>query len=166
MPLRVLFQPIPVYDPAMNSDTSTLHALWLLSAIACGAFTICLAAFLISLSLLRRERRDRQRSLNDSLDRSRAVMRGQVAETFAPLLPGFPFNHKDARFLGQPVDFLVFNGLSDGDGQQGVEIVLVEIKTGGAVLSQRELAIREAVRAGRVRWLTLRLDDRGQLVEI
>ena len=130
-----------------------------------AAFALCLLALLTCIAALLHAHRDRKRSLSESLDRSRSVLRGQVAEVFAPLLPGFPFQHKDARFLGQPIDYLVFNGLSEGDGNQPVEIVLVEIKTGNSALSQREAAIRQAVREGRIRWLTLRMDDQGRLAE-
>lgn len=149
----------------MNSDPETLHRLWLFAAVMSSAFAICLLALLATIASLLNARRNRQRNLNDSLDRSRSVLRGQVAEVFAPLLPGFPFQHKDARFLGQPVDYLIFNGLSESDGKFPVEIVLVEIKTGSSALSQREIAIREAVQAGRVRWMTLRMDANGQLTE-
>lgn len=147
----------------MSVDASFLQNLWLFAAIMSGAFIICLACLLAVLARSRQERRERQHKLQDSLNRSRSVLRGQVSESFAPLLPGFPFNHKDARFLGQPVDYLVFDGLSDGDGRQAIDIVLVEIKTGNSGLSPRELAIRTAVQEGRVSWMTLRMDAQGRL---
>lgn len=84
---------------------------------------------------------------------SRAVTVGQVSEEFAPFLPGFEFNPKDARFLGSPVDFVVFDGLDAGDVRR---VVFVEIKTGGSDLSLRERLVRDAVLAGRVGWSTLR----------
>lgn len=84
---------------------------------------------------------------------SRAVTVGQVSEEFAPFLPGFEFNPKDARFLGSPVDFVVFDGLDAGDVRR---VVFVEIKTGASDLSARERLVRDAVLAGRVGWSTLR----------
>jgi len=44
-------------------------------------------------------------------------------------LPEFNYNPTDARFLGSPVDFVVFNGLS-GDSPE--EVVFLEVKTGKA----------------------------------
>src|SRR5258708_14954587 len=49
----------------------------------------------------------------DAVQRSQAVTMGKVFEQLVPYLPGFAFNPKDARFLGSPVDFVVFDGLSD-----------------------------------------------------
>jgi predicted Holliday junction resolvase-like endonuclease len=97
----------------------------------------------------------------DTLRRSQSVVAGKATEHLAPLLPGFEFDPRDARFLGSPVDFIVFDGLSDGDV---AEIVFVEVKTGpGAGLSTRERLVREAVDAGRVRFLELRVDPSDQM---
>jgi predicted Holliday junction resolvase-like endonuclease len=90
-----------------------------------------------------------------ALDQSRAVLRGQVAEQLAPLSEAFDYESGDARFLGHPVDYVVFDGLSAG--AEDLEVVIVEIKTGGARLSRREAAIRDAVEAGRVRFEVVRL---------
>jgi predicted Holliday junction resolvase-like endonuclease len=90
----------------------------------------------------------------DAIARSEAVTTGKVSEQLLPLLPGFPFNPKDARFLGSPVDLIVFDGLAD---ERVRRVVLVEVKTGSARLTGRERLVREAVRDGRVEWLELRL---------
>lgn len=119
----------------------------LVVAFALGAG---LAALLTAILLLRRASDIRRAALQAS----RAVVRGQVSEQLAPLLDGFPFEPADARFLGQPIDYVVFDGLS---ADEELEIVLVEVKTGGARLSARETAVRDAVRAGRVRFETVRL---------
>ncbi len=92
----------------------------------------------------------------DSLKRSQSVVAGKATEHLAPLLPGFEFDPRDARFLGSPIDFIVFDGLSEGEVP---EIVFVEIKTGpSAALTNRERRIREAVEARRVRFLEVRID--------
>ena len=82
-------------------------------------------------------------------------MRGQLAEQVAPLLGEFTYDPADARFLGHPIDYIVFDGLSDE--ADDLELVFVEIKSGNARLSRREAAIRDAVRDGRVRFEVLRL---------
>ena len=89
----------------------------------------------------------------DAIQRSLAVTAGKVYEQLVPYLPNFPFNPKDVRFLGSPVDFVVFDGLSDG---QVTRIVFVEIKTGDAQLSGRERRVRDAVQEARVEWHELR----------
>jgi predicted Holliday junction resolvase-like endonuclease len=90
----------------------------------------------------------------DAVQRSLAVTAGKVFEQLVPYLPDFPFNPKDVRFLGSPVDFVVFDGLSDG---HVTRIVFVEVKTGAADLSTRERRVREAVADRRVEWHELRL---------
>lgn len=91
----------------------------------------------------------------DAIEHSRAVIRGQVSEQVLPLSEDFPFEAADARFLGHPVDFVVFDGLASDDEE--LEVVLVEVKSGSSQLSRRERRIREAVERGRVRFEVLRV---------
>lgn len=56
--------------------------------------------------------------------------------------------------MGKGVDYIVFDGLTDG---QVREVVLVEIKTGSSRLTQREHQIKTAVKDGRVRYETVRV---------
>jgi predicted Holliday junction resolvase-like endonuclease len=92
----------------------------------------------------------------DSVDRSRSVVSGKVQEHLAPLFPQFlsQFNPKDARFLGTPLDFIVFDGLDEGEVRR---VVFVEVKTGKASLLSRERRCRDAIEAGRVEYQLLRL---------
>ena len=55
----------------------------------------------------------------DSVRQSQAVISGKVYEQLLPYLPEFPFNPKDVRFLGSPVDLVVFDGLDEGGTQAG-----------------------------------------------
>lgn len=119
-----------------------------LEAFVAGA---ALASVVLLALLFRRERRIRQRALAAS----RAVMRGQISEQLAPLFDTFPWASADARFLGHPIDYVVFDGLSADEDE--LEVVLVEVKTGGARLTRREAAVRDAIRAGRVRFEIVRL---------
>ena len=97
-----------------------------------------------------------------SVNTSRAVLKGKMAEQFAPILPEFRYLPSDAKFLGDPVDYVVFDGYTnfrDGDGTaDDIEVILLDIKSGGARLSKGQQAIAQAVREGRVRFETLRID--------
>jgi len=95
-----------------------------------------------------------RRVRKDAIQRSLAVTAGKVYEQLVPYLPDFPFNPKDIRFLGSPVDFVVFDGLSEG---HVTRIVFVEVKTGSADLSTRERRVRDAVADRLVEWHELRL---------
>jgi predicted Holliday junction resolvase-like endonuclease len=90
----------------------------------------------------------------DAIRRSSAVVSGKVSEHLAPYMAGFPYNPKDARFLGTPIDFLVFDGMSDDDVR---EVVFLEVKARGSNLTTRERRVRDAVLAGRVSWREFRV---------
>jgi len=90
----------------------------------------------------------------DAVQRSLAVTAGKVHEQLVPYLPEFGFNPKDARFLGSPVDLIVFDGLADGELRR---VVFLEVKTGGAALTSRERQIRAVIEARDVAWAELRL---------
>lgn len=99
-----------------------------------------------------------RRIREDAVQRSQAVTAGKVHEQLMPYLPTFPYNPKDVRFLGSPVDLVVFDGLAEGRVRR---IVFVEVKTGGAGLTDRERLVREAVRDGEVEWVELRVAPRA-----
>ena len=92
----------------------------------------------------------------DAVKRSAAVVTGKVSEHLAPYMDGFPYDPRDARFLGTPVDMVVFDGMSDGALR---EIVFLEIKSKGGELSTRERRVREAVQERRVTWREFRVSD-------
>lgn len=92
----------------------------------------------------------------DAARRSRSSVGGRSAEQLAPLLPPFSerFDPADARFLGAPVDYVVFDGLAAGELR---EVVLVEVKSGSGRLSANERRVRDAVASGRVYYELMRL---------
>lgn len=92
----------------------------------------------------------------DAIKRSKAVIGGQVVEQVAPFLPNFPCSPADVKFIGKPVDFIGFSGLSESDKVN--EILLIEVKTGQSALSNREKEIKRAVKEGRVRYIEYRVN--------
>jgi predicted Holliday junction resolvase-like endonuclease len=95
----------------------------------------------------------------DAIARSQATITGLVHEQLLPILPDFPFNPKDARFLGSPVDLVVFDGLDAGELHR---IVFIEVKTGGSGLSKRERQLRDVVESGLVSWQEMRIGLRSR----
>jgi predicted Holliday junction resolvase-like endonuclease len=84
----------------------------------------------------------------DSLQRSDHTHFGKMIEHLVPWMVDCPFDPRDMRFLGSPVDFVAFEGLSSG---KEVTVVLIEVKTGrNDKLTVREQKVRDAVNAGRV----------------
>ena len=92
----------------------------------------------------------------DAIRRSSAVVSGKVTEHLAPYMGKFPYNPKDVRFLGSPVDLIVFDGMNE-DAMR--EIIFLEIKSGSSSLTTRERRIRDAVMARRVVWKEFRVGD-------
>ena len=81
--------------------------------------------------------------------RSRSVLGGMFAEQLAPYLPNFPFSPTEAKFIGAPIDFLVFKGM---DEQRIEEVIFVEVKSGAARLNHNEHSLKNAIINKRVRW--------------
>lgn len=118
----------------------------------------------------------------DAVKRSRSVLGGQLCEQIAPFLPNFPCRPDDARFIGKPVDFIGFVGLSESFEEENIpmgksekdlgnpkekergfekeidEILFIEVKTGTSKLSPREKAIKKAIEQKKVRYVEYRFD--------
>ncbi|MBK8464377.1 MAG: Holliday junction resolvase [Chloracidobacterium sp.] len=91
----------------------------------------------------------------DAISRSQSVIIGKAAEHLLPYMPIFSYNPKEVRFIGDPIDLLIFDGINDGNLQ---EIIFLEVKTGQARLTARQKDIRSAINDGRVRWAEMRVD--------
>jgi len=92
----------------------------------------------------------------DAIQRSQAVITGRVTEHLMPYMATFPYNPKDTRFIGSPVDLIVFDGLDEGNLRN---IVFIEVKTGGATLSARQRQIRDAISNDKVQWRVLQMNS-------
>lgn len=93
----------------------------------------------------------------DAIKKSRAVLGGKFSENIAPYLPNFKYNPSDARFIGAPIDFVIFDGLSNEDLK---EIIFLEVKSANSKLSKREAKIREKIREGKVKWELYHVPDK------
>jgi predicted Holliday junction resolvase-like endonuclease len=93
---------------------------------------------------------ERERARNEAVAQSRAILGGKFVEQLAPYLPEFRYDPTEARFIGSPVDLIVFPGLATGNPR---EIVIIEIKTGKTShLTPEERKIRQLIEDGMVRW--------------
>lgn len=98
----------------------------------------------------------------ETLKKSRAVLRGQASEHLAPYVLK-DTNPKDYRFMGNPVDYVCFDGLSDVlDGTSNVveSVRFIDIKTGKSTLNKSQRRIRDAIKDGRVTFEVINLDDK------
>ena len=94
---------------------------------------------------LKSEKSFKQRLLDarkDATSRSRAILQGQISEQIAPLFEDFKYDIADVRFIGKPIDFIVFEGLSKGEVER---IVFLEVKTSSSKLTKSEKQIKDVV---------------------
>jgi predicted Holliday junction resolvase-like endonuclease len=130
-----------------------MDPLLLLALIALAAIAVSYARYR---AIYRYAEDDLLAARRDATRRSRSALGGRAGEQLVPLVPEFSdrFDPTDARFLGAPIDYVVFDGLCGGELR---EVVLVEVKTGGSKLNGNERAVRRAIEEGRVRFELLRL---------
>ena len=68
---------------------------------------------------------------------------GFILERLAPILDTFPFRHHDCRSIFDPIDYVIFEGLSQKG--QVEKIIFTDIKTGKARLKARQREIKAMV---------------------
>lgn len=94
--------------------------------------------------------REKETAQRQAVAQSRAVLGGKFTEQMAPYLPQFKYDPTEARFIGSPIDLVVFPGLASGNP---TEIVIMEIKTGAnCQLTPQQRKIRQLIEDGKVRW--------------
>lgn len=128
--------------------------------------TVTLCILIIFLIKLRKTHENDIRNMEQSIsrerdaavERSRNTLKGTISEQISPLLPEFysKYEPSDARFLGSPIDFVIFKNMSKfdkktKDEENPIEVVLLDVKTGKyAGLSPLQKSIKNAVDEGRV----------------
>lgn len=127
---------------------------WTFAGIIAAILASLLAGFAAGRFLTSRElewgfREREEAARQDATRRSRSVLRGRFLEELAPRLPGFPYDPTEIRFIGTPVDYVVFRGLSAGRVE---EVVFLEVKSGTSHLSRVQRDVRDAVEAGAIVW--------------
>lgn len=132
-------------------DQSPVFALLVASVALLVAVSVSYAAYRVRHPFTRADLEDAR---TQSARLSRRTRDGLGAEQVAPLVPEFPFQPEDARFVGRPLDYLIFDGLSEGRLR---EIVFLEVKAGNPRLNGNERMVRDAVREGRVSYEVLKL---------
>ena len=138
-------------------DTTTLIAIILVVAILCILLVYYLTRLKFKIAFrqwLATEQQkwetEKETIRKEAIAQSRAVLGGKFVEQLVPYLPEFKYDPTEARFIGSPIDLIVFPGLAAGNPQ---EIVIMEVKTGKTgQLTPQERKIRQLIEDGMVRW--------------
>lgn len=112
-----------------------------------------------------KHQREIEKARQQSVDTSRRIIKGQIAEQLAPILAGFPYLPSDSHFIGDPIDYIIFNGYSDFKDKRTMnddfEVVILDIKHNKASLSEGQKAIAKAIESGKVRFEVVRILEDG-----
>ena len=92
----------------------------------------------------------------DAINRSRNTIMGKLWETIAPYIPNFKYNPADMKFMGAPIDYIIFEGMKEKDIKK---VIFLEVKSGNSRLNAQERKLKEAIQNKRVKWEEFRLDD-------
>ena len=104
------------------------------------------------------ENEDRIRK--DAANRSVRNVLGKVTEHLIPFSEAMKqFNPKDIRFIGSPIDLIVFDGAEEL--RNDISIHFIEVKTGTSALSKRQQLIKDAIQNRRIHWMRVNMKDFG-----
>jgi predicted Holliday junction resolvase-like endonuclease len=92
----------------------------------------------------------------DAIERSARTLSGKTLEKLVPFLDKFPYDPHDIRWLGDPIDFVIFDGYSTGDPEK---IVLCEVKSGDSTLSKNQKKIKEIVENKKIKWEEIKIEE-------
>ena len=83
----------------------------------------------------------------DSNLRSNAVKQGLTLEQWIPISENYPWDHRNFRFLGDPIDGIQF---------EDNKILLVEFKSGNSRMSNKQKTIQQLVENGKVEFIEIK----------
>ena len=91
----------------------------------------------------------------DAIERSSKILSGKALEKLIPLLKNFNHSPHDVRWLGDPIDLVVFDGASNDNPQK---ITFVEIKSGKSELTEKQKKIKHIIKEGKIFWEEIKIE--------
>ncbi|MBI2578499.1 MAG: hypothetical protein HYW26_02180 [Candidatus Aenigmarchaeota archaeon] len=92
----------------------------------------------------------------DAVLRSRNTLMGKLWEHVAPYLPKFKYHPSDMKFIGSPIDYIIFDGMNEKDIKR---VIFLEVKSANSKLNAQEKKLRDAIINKRVKWEEFRIED-------
>ena len=99
------------------------------------------------------QEREKNRTLL-SQKKSSETRLGQISEHLVPFLAECKHDPKTMHFLGNPIDYVVF------DFDQG-SITFLEVKSGNSKPSKRQKTVKNIVKSGRIYYDEIRINEKG-----
>jgi predicted Holliday junction resolvase-like endonuclease len=120
-------------------------------------FVVVIAYIFYKLGMYKKEiewKSKLQKLRGEIADKQRAGIKGKVAETFAPYLGNFPFKPSECKFLGDPIDYVVFEGL---DNRDIVGIHFLDVKSDSSELKKHQRQVKDIIaKKGNISFKTFR----------
>jgi len=91
----------------------------------------------------------------DAIERSSKILSGKALEKFIPLLKNFSHSPHDVRWLGDPIDLVIFDGASENNPRK---ITFLEIKSGKSELTEKQKKIKQIIKEGKVFWEEIKVE--------
>ena len=82
-----------------------------------------------------------------TLAKTAGINFGQMVENVVPSFKAFPYNPKDCRQMFDPIDYVVFQGLSKGRVES---ITFADVKTGSSRLNTHQKDIKKIIEEGKI----------------
>ena len=125
--------------------------------LVAGLITVSVISFFVLKYLLKRkieqwEKYEMQKALEKTVNIQRPILKGKISEQLFPILYEKEGDLSDLRFLGNPIGYIKFEGLSNLSETGKIKIKFIEIKTGNAKLNKNEEAVKKAVQDKEVYW--------------
>lgn len=99
------------------------------------------------------QEREKNRTLL-SQKKSSETRLGQISEHLVPFLENCQHDPKNMHFLGNPIDYVVF------DFDQG-SITFLEVKSGNSKPTKRQKVVKNIIKTGRVFYEEIRINEKG-----
>lgn len=111
----------------------------------------------------KKHQRELEDARADAIKRSKSTIRAAAYEEIIPFFEGFPYNTGDMKLYGKPIDYIVFDGMTefrDGNKKKEITIIFADLKSGKfASKNPVQNAIAKAINEGRFRFEEWKIVD-------
>lgn len=101
---------------------------------------------------------ERKQAVKEHKKESGRTKVGQTIEKLIPMMEEFRYDPSDARFIGAPVDYVIFHGLTEGEIR---ELVFLEVKSGKEGLTPVQRQVERCALLQQVRFGLFKVDSEG-----
>lgn len=93
----------------------------------------------------------------DAVMRGARTLSGKTLEKLVPFLRNFDHDPHDIRWIGDPIDLIIFDGYSKNNRKEIDGITFVEVKSSNSDLSSSQRKIKDVVQRKKIKWEEFRI---------